>query len=178
MSRSVELPIGLSGRPGDSITIAGYRPADLADLFAAVDHDEVWTHIPGARPSTPDELVARLTAVPLQQPLVIRHDSEVVGTSSFFLDPSNPLGVEVGMTLLAPQVWSSGLNTTVKQVMLSAAFGAGAEWVQLRTDERNHRSAAAILKLRGVIEIQPRVESQWIRRDGTVRTSRMFRVPK
>lgn len=46
-----------------------------------------------------------------------------------------------------PDVWGSGVNTVVKQLMLEAAMAAGAEWVQRRTDERNLRSAAAIARL-------------------------------
>ncbi|MBS9533665.1 peroxiredoxin [Mycobacterium sp. M1] len=62
--------------------------------------------------------------------------------------------------------------------MLAAAFDGGADWVRLRTDERNQRSAAAILKLAGVTELPSRLEPQWIRADGTVRTSRMFAIPR
>lgn len=35
----------------------------------------------------------------------------------------------------------------VKRLLLAALFQHGAQWVQLRTDERNGRSAAAIRKL-------------------------------
>lgn len=172
------LPTCLSGQPGCGITAHGFDADDAPDLFVALDHDQVWTYIPGARPRTPDELTARLTKVSTQQPLVIRRDGDVVGTSSFHLDPSDPSKIEIGSTLLSPGAWGSGVNTEVKRMMLAAAFGAGAEWVQLRTDERNHRSAAAILKLPGVVEVEPRIEPQWIRADGTVRISRMFRVQR
>jgi RimJ/RimL family protein N-acetyltransferase len=172
------LPICLPDQPGGGITVHGFDAGDAPGLFAALDYDQVWTYIPGARPRTPDELTARLTKASTQQPLVIRRDGDIVGTSSFHLDPSDPSGVEIGSTLLTPEIWGSGMNTAVKQMMLAAAFGAGAQWVQLRTDERNDRSVAAILKLLGVVEVESRLEPQWIRADGTVRTSRMFRVQR
>lgn len=172
----VRPPIAVPDQPGGDITVTGFTADDAYRLFSVLDDDEVWAHIAGARPGTSDELTARLTGVSTQQPLVIRRGGAVVGTSSFHFDPADPAGVEIGSTLLSRQLWGTGVNTAVKQVMLAAAFGAGAQWVQLRTDERNARSAAAILKLPGVVEIESRVEPQWIRADGTVRTSRMFRV--
>jgi hypothetical protein len=53
-------------------------------------------------------------------------------------------------------------------------FGNSAQWVQLRTDERNERSAAAIRKL-GATDLGTRQENL-VRRDGTIRRSRIFRV--
>ncbi len=153
---------------------------ELADaLFAALDHEQVWAHIPGPRPAMPAELVAGLSGdAATRQVLVIRVDGEVVGTSSYFHDPTDSHGVEIGATLYTPDVWGSGVNTVVKDAMLSAAFDAGAQWVQLRTDERNVRSAAAILKLAGAVERSLQLEPDKIRKDGTVRTSRMFRIPR
>jgi N-acetyltransferase len=48
--------------------------------------------------------------------------------------------------------------------------------VQLRTDERNGRSAAAIRKL-GAIDLGIRQE-QHVRRDGSRRRSRIFRIDR
>ena len=115
--------------------------------------------------------------MPGRQPLLIRHRGTVVGTSSYLFDEADPAGVEIGATLLAPPVWGTGVNTAAKTLMIDAAFGAGARWVQLRTDERNGRSAAAILKLPGAEEVASRREPQIVRVDGTIRTSRVFRIP-
>ncbi|NLG55302.1 MAG: hypothetical protein GX542_06590 [Rhodococcus sp.] len=62
--------------------------------------------------------------------------------------------------------------------MISAAFAAGASRVRLRADERNVRSAAAILKIPGVVEDVPRLDSVWLRSDGTQRTSRFFWIER
>ncbi len=172
----MRFPIELPDQPNQGIAVAALTSDDADRLFAVLDHDEVWTHIPGARPRTPAELDARLATGDGRQTTVIRRGIAVVGTSSFYVDPSDPSGVEIGSTLLTPVVWGTGLNTVVKRIMLTAAFGAGAEWVRLRTDERNHRSAAAILKVPGVTETDSRLEPHWIRPDGSTRISRMFRI--
>jgi N-acetyltransferase len=70
----------------------------------------------------------------------------------------------------------TGVNTTVKRLLLAVIFGHDAEWVQLRTDERNGRSAAAIQKF-GATELGIRQE-HLVRRDGTRRRSRIFRIER
>lgn len=148
---------------------------DMDELFAALNHSEVWEHIPGGSPGSAADLRARLTA-PGRQVVVIRNRTGIVGTSSYIALPDAPDAVEIGATLLSPAVWGSGVNSEIKRIMLAAAFAHGARSVRLRTDERNHRSAAAILKLPGATELAPMVEHAVVRADGTVRTSRVFRV--
>ena len=71
-------------------------------------------------------------------------DGRVVGTTSVFYGADfygadDPAGVEVGATQFAPSVWGTGVNTEVKRLLLAVIFRHGAQWVQLRTDERNRR---------------------------------------
>lgn len=172
----MRLPIDVPDRADDGVTVTDFTEDAAHRLFVVLDADAVWAHIAGARPRTPDDLTTRLTAVATQQPFVIRFGGEVVGTSSFHLHQSDTAVIEIGSTLLAPMVWGAGVNVAAKRVMVAAAFAAGAQWVQLRTDERNTRSARAIGKLPGVVEVESRVEPQWVRPDGTVRVSRMFQV--
>lgn len=61
-------------------------------------------------------------------------------------------------------------------MLLAALFEAGASWVQLRTDVRNTRSAAAIRKL-GAVEVGVRQDSR-VRRDGSLRRSVFFRIAR
>jgi RimJ/RimL family protein N-acetyltransferase len=70
----------------------------------------------------------------------------------------------------------TGVNTDVKRLLLAVIFGHGGQWVQLRTDERNGRSAAAIRKL-GATDLGSHPE-QLVRRDGTLRRSRIFRLDR
>jgi RimJ/RimL family protein N-acetyltransferase len=60
--------------------------------------------------------------------------------------------------------------------LLAVLFEHGAQWVQLRTDERNGRSAAAIRKL-GATDLGL-LQEDLVRRDGTRRQSRVFRLDR
>ena len=71
-------------------------------------------------------------------------------------------------------MWGTGVNAEVKRLLLAVIFRHGAQWVQLRTDERNGRSAAAIRKL-DATDLGLRQE-HLMRRDGTRRLSRIFRL--
>ena len=94
--------------------------------------------------------------------------------TSVLFDPADPGGCEVGGTQLGPAWWGTGVNTQCKRLLLGALFVRGAQWVQLRTDERNGRSAAAISKL-GARDLGTHPDTR-VRRDGTRRRSRIFRV--
>ncbi len=57
-------------------------------------------------------------------------------------------GAEIGWTWLAASAQRTSINTEAKLLMLTQAFeGWGAERVTLKTDARNSRSRAAILRL-------------------------------
>ncbi|ADG77810.1 N-acetyltransferase domain-containing protein OS=Tsukamurella paurometabola (strain ATCC 8368 / DSM / CCUG 35730 / CIP 100753 / JCM 10117 / KCTC 9821 /NBRC 16120 / NCIMB 702349 / NCTC 13040) OX=521096 GN=Tpau_1179 PE=4 SV=1 [Tsukamurella paurometabola] len=169
----MKLPIAVPSA-GDRVQVSALSRRE--DLFAALDHAAVWQHIPGGAPETPEVMAERLSGAG-RQPLLIDHTGTVLGTSSYLLDPADPGGIEIGATLLTPDAWGTGINSAAKALMIDAAFAAGAQWVQFRTDERNGRSAAAILKLPGAVEIASRREPHIVRSDGTVRTSRVFRIP-
>jgi RimJ/RimL family protein N-acetyltransferase len=70
----------------------------------------------------------------------------------------------------------TGVNAEVKRLLFEVIFAHGAEWIQLRTDERNGRSAAAIRKL-GAADFGVRLDDR-VRRDGTRRRSRFFRLAR
>jgi N-acetyltransferase len=82
----------------------------------------------------------------------------------------------VGGTQLDPGVWGTGVNREVERLLFEVIFRHGAEWIQLRTDERNGRSAAAIRKL-GAADLGV-YQDHRVRRDGTRRRSRIFRLDR
>ena len=95
-------------------------------------------------------------------PRSVAVDGSAVGiTCRWRTTPDHPDGAEIGGTLLAPGVWATGVDTEVKRLLLAVLFRHGAAWVQLRTDERNQRSAAAILKLGATEHAQPRVSTSF-----------------
>jgi RimJ/RimL family protein N-acetyltransferase len=159
------------------VSVCPYRRADAAELFTALADERAWEHIPRAIPAGPaalDESIGARLTDGNRVTFAIRRGSQVVGLTSVLFDPADPAGAEVGGTQLDPAVWGSGVNLTVKRLLFEVLFGHGAQWIRLRTDERNHRSAAAISKL-GAADLGLHPDHR-VRRDGTVRRSRMFRL--
>ena len=165
MDWPVRFPAELSA---GTISVRRYDPADAAELLGSLADERVWEHMSRASPddaTTLDEVIRSRLADGYRTTFTIRQDEHAVGITSVLFDPDDPAGVEIGGTLLAPGVWGTGVNAEVKRLLLAVIFRHGAQWVQLRTDERNGRSAAAIRKL-GATELGLRTE-HLVRRDGT-----------
>lgn len=162
-----------------TISVRSYDPGDAAELFESLADERVWEHMSRGIPADAaelDDLIRAKFADGYWTTFTIRQDRRAVGITSVQFDPHDPAGAEVGGTLLDPGVWGSGVNTEVKRLLLAVIFHHGAEWVQLRTDDRNGRSAAAIRKL-GATDLGTRQEHH-VRRDGTRRRSRIFRIDR
>jgi N-acetyltransferase len=160
-----------------TISVRPYDPADAAELFESLADERVWEHMSRAVPADAaalDEVIRSRLADGYRATFTVRQGGYAVGITSVLFDPHDPAGAEVGGTLLGPGVWGTGVNTEVKRLLLAVIFRHGARWVQLRTDERNGRSAAAIRKL-GATDLGIRQEPL-VRRDGTRRQSRIFRL--
>ena len=100
-------------------------------------------------------------------------DSRVVGATTF-LDIRRPnRGLEIGNTWLAKEAWRTPVNTEAKLLQLTHAFEKlGAVRVQLKTDERNARSRAAIARLGATFEgILRKYQARY---DGYVRHTAIF----
>jgi RimJ/RimL family protein N-acetyltransferase len=84
-------------------------------------------------------------------------------------------GVEIGWTWLARAAWRTPINTECKYLLLRHAFeDLGALRVQLKTDNRNERSKAAIVRIGAKPEGVLRCDRVlW---DGYVRDSAYFSV--
>jgi RimJ/RimL family protein N-acetyltransferase len=176
----MQWPIGFPAEmSAGTITVRPYESADAAELFAALDHELAWEHIPRAIPANAeslDEMLATSLGDGKRVIFTVRQGGRVVGMTSVQFDPGDPAGVEVGGTQFDPAVWGTGVNAEVKQLLFAVIFRHGAQWIQLRTDELNGRSAAAIRKL-GATELGVRLDHH-IRRDGTRRRSRFFRLDR
>ena len=162
-----------------TISVRPYDQADAAELFGSLQDERTWEHIPRVIPADAaalDESVQSKLADGLRATFTVRQDGRVVGMTSVIFDPGDPAGAEVGGTQLDPGVWGTGVNTEVKRLLFEVIFRHGAEWIQLRTDERNGRSAAAIRKL-GAADLGVHQDHR-VRRDGTSRRSRIFRLDR
>lgn len=176
----MEWPLCLPAQMSAGITsLLSYNPADAVELFESLADERVWEHMSRAIPAdaaTLDQVVRSGLAGGYRATFTIRQRRRAVGITSVLFDPDRPAGAEIGATLLDPGVWGTGVNTTVKRLLLAVIFRHGAEWVELRTDERNERSAAAIRKL-GATELGI-CQELLVRRDGTRRRSRIFRIER
>jgi RimJ/RimL family protein N-acetyltransferase len=162
-----------------AVLVRSYDPADAAELLESLADERVWVYMSRGVPADAaalDEVIRSRLADGYRATFTIRQGGRAVGITSVDFDPRDPAGAEIGGTLLDPGVWGTGVNTDVKQLLLRVIFRHGAQWVQLRTDERNGRSAAAIRKL-GATDLGIRQEHH-VRRDGTRRQSRIFRLDR
>lgn len=103
-------------------------------------------------------------------------DGRVVGSTRFMDLRRAHRALEIGNTWLAPEAQRTAVNTAAKCLLLRQAFeGWGAVRVQLKTDERNQRSRAAIARLGAVFEGVLR-NYQTRSCDGYVRNTAMFSI--
>ena len=157
---------------------------DAEPLFHALDHDDVWRHLPG-RPNTPQQYAATLAkrlaegrwvwVVRLRKPHAGLATGAVVGTTSFLEVAIDDARLEIGATAYTPLVWSTRVNPDAKLQLLGCAFEAlRVGRVELKTDARNSRSQRAIARLGALHEGTLRRHKR--RSDGTVRDSVLFSI--
>ena len=122
------------------------RTTDAPELFTALDHDDVWTHVKG-RPTSPgkwSEIIEGAEASGRWM-WTVRKGGAIVGTTSFLDLSLVDARVEIGHTTYSPDVWGSEVNPACKLLLMGWAFEtATMNRVQLKTDIRNLRSQAAI----------------------------------
>jgi RimJ/RimL family protein N-acetyltransferase len=175
---------------GSVVTLTRYAEGDAEPLFAALEDDRVWRHLP-LRPGGAAELgewvarrqregrvtwVVRLTAGAAG---AVRRAGlaagSVVGMSSYGNVSCHDARLEVGGTAYAPSVWGTAVNPEAKLLLLEYAFErARVGRVQLVTDIRNARSQRAIAGIGATYEGVLRRYQR--RQDGTVRDSVVFAI--
>lgn len=74
-------------------------------------------------------------------------DGRVLGQTCYLAIRPEHKGVEIGGTWYVADAHGTQVNPACKFALLDNAFACGAERVELKTDARNSRSRAAILKL-------------------------------
>ena len=169
---------------GPHVSLSQYVPDDADELFAALDHDSLWSHVRG-RFADVSHLREVLDAAPAtnRYPYVVRLSSDykghatgtVVGYSSLFDGTSVNAWCEIGFTAYSPDFWGSAVNPETKLLLLGFCFdGLKMGRVQLKTDVRNHRSQQAIARLGATYEGVLRRFQR--RADGTVRDSVLFSI--
>lgn len=160
-------------------------PDDAPDLFAVLDHAEVWAAGYGGGPAARPADVAAMTAFVtghllgatdrVSWSVRLRGSGELVGTSSLGdVDLPNE-SAHLGWTAYAPPVWGTAVNPAAKLAILTHAFeDCGLGRVRLQTDALNTRSQAAIARLGAVREGVARRHRR--RADGTFRDTVVFSI--
>ncbi|MFB8006503.1 GNAT family N-acetyltransferase [Nocardia sp. NPDC056000] len=171
---------------GDVVRLTPVNPAaDAAELFAALDHDAVWAHVPG-RPADAAEFEHTLRqrdSIPSWQVWTVRAERPIgdlpagaaLGVTSYLDAHQHDAWLEIGFTVYTPPVWGTAVNPAAKLLLLDYAFGTlHTGRVQLKTDVRNHRSQQAIARLGASYE--GTLRRQFRRGDGSVRDTAMFSI--
>lgn len=86
-------------------------------------------------------------APPREVRWVVRHEGEIAGSTSFLGVEPRHKRLEIGGTWYRADRRATMVNPAAKYRLLERAFACGFERVELKTDARNARSRAAILKL-------------------------------
>jgi N-acetyltransferase len=144
---------------GRFVRLEPYAPALKADLGRALDCDpDAWSLLASSGAGAQFDGWWERHWADMQAGAEIAYavrrisDGAVMGTSSFLNIKPEHRGVEIGATFLRPEARGGPINPDMKLLMLSCAFSAGALRVEIITDARNTRSAAAIAKLGAVRE--------------------------
>lgn len=137
---------------GTRVSLEPIDPRFAPDLFAALNHDEVWRWIPFTQPTDAaqfdkffDWLLEENAADRMGTFITIDGDDKVIGTSSYMAIRDEHDGVEIGSTMVTPTSWGTGANVEAKLLMLDHAFNRlGCQRVEFKTDSRNERSRKAL----------------------------------
>lgn len=145
----------------------------VPDLFlAGGGDDEVWRWLSVPTPRTAEEL-ASVAAEVIESPtyaahaVVLRESGRAVGWTTYLDVPGFDQSVEIGWTWYGRAVWRTAVNTSCKVMLIDHAFDVvGYNRVQLKTDNLNTRSQAAIRRIGGVHEgtlrrHRPRLDGTW-----------------
>lgn len=151
----------------------------LAPLCATIAPDTFRYFTSGPEEPTPDALARHIEARP-ESPRVVfavldDKTGRALGSSSFYDVQEPHRGLEVGYTWFAPEARGTRANPASKLAMLEHAFETmGALRVQLKADERNLASRAALARL-GAVE-EGRLRKHRRMPDGHMRTTVYFSV--
>lgn len=154
----------------------------LDDLADAAGDPEIWRYMP-AGGTTRDATKAFIeealamqrarTALPFAT--FDRKSGKAVGSTRFGNIVPEHRRLEIGWTWIAPAFQRSAINTEAKLLMLQYAFESlGCNRVELKTNARNLRSRAAILRI-GAKE-EGTFRSHMVNPDGSLRDTVYFSI--
>lgn len=143
-------PVTLSN---EFVTLEPINPSHANDFIDALD-DDVFAYMPmRSSVRTLREVqryiefqMARTNSVVFS--VIDNASGKAIGSTSYMNIRPDHRGLEIGSTWISKSARGTKINPSMKYLMLKHAFEKlGAIRVELRTDERNAQSRAAILKL-------------------------------
>jgi RimJ/RimL family protein N-acetyltransferase len=150
--RPAPAALGGSVLTGRFIALEPLEPRHHDELKCLATDPELWTYMPRDMRGGLQVLLdwhAEQKAAGLQATYAVRRlgDGALVGSTSFLANVPSEGRVEIGVTWYARPAQGGPVNPEAKYLLLTHAFDAGYARVELKTDSRNLRSRAAILKL-------------------------------
>ena len=166
---------------GEAMAAGEIRLEPLAEAHretlkaACAEDKEIWpiyaiSYDPDHFDASFDALLAR----PNGRGFAIVSSGRLVGMSCYIGIDEGRGVLEIGNTYYLPDMRGSGLNWTVKDLMIRRAFDSGFRRIEFRVDSRNARSQAAMAKLGAVREGVIRAER--ITWTGHVRDTVLFSI--
>lgn len=139
-------PRKLTGR---SIALEPLQEHHHAGLLDAASDPEIWTYIPLTSFAARLAWLVEENAQGRMLTFVVRRlaDGAIVGSSSYLNIAPADARVEIGFTWYTVQARGGAVNPEAKLLLLENAFGARYNRVEFKTDAKNARSRAALLKL-------------------------------
>jgi RimJ/RimL family protein N-acetyltransferase len=141
---------------GRHVQLQPLGSAHAADLLAAGADPEVWQYQTQPQPKNLAHVQAfidsaehdRARGLSVAFAIIDARSGKAVGTTRFLDIRPRDRGIEIGSTWLSSDHWRTPINTECKYLLLRHAFETlSALRVQLKTDERNQRSRAAIMRI-------------------------------
>jgi N-acetyltransferase len=173
-------PVTLEGK---LVRLEPLSEAHVPDLAEVGLEPDIWRHMLYGNVDTEAKLLAfvrdllgrQARATDLPFAAILRESGKAIGCTRYLnIDVANR-GVEVGGTWYGHAYQRTGVNTECKYLLLTHAFET---WecirVQLKTDQNNVRSQAAIERIGAVKEGVLR--NHMLRPDGTIRNSVIYSV--
>jgi RimJ/RimL family protein N-acetyltransferase len=146
---------------GEKVRLVPMERGHAEALFEAGRSPEVW-HLTGAEPMTSVDVMRAYVDRALTEqtqgravPFVTidRESGDVIGSTRFANVSVPDRRLEIGWTWLRPDMQRTGANSEAKCLMLQHAFDVwGALRVEIKTDELNAKSRAAIERLGATFE--------------------------
>jgi N-acetyltransferase len=174
------LPLGPKTLRGRFVVLEPLEEHHHAELSEAASDPNIWTYI---SLDVTKGFASRLPAIHhemaagRQLTFVVRRlsDGAIVGSTSYLaIAPANAR-VEIGATWYVKDARGTAINPEAKYLLLENAFAAHYNRVEFKTDAKNARSRAALLKL-GAKEEGVLRGHMWMPQGGYFRDSVYFSI--